>query len=269
MIVEPDLTNHPKFIQLRSLVGDVAMELLVRLWTHCQQNKRGQFWRGANSDYVEVVCAGRSRRGKLFTALRDCGWIHEREDGIEIHDWDKHNASLIARWKRDVKPAQTPTQPATQNPVQPPDRTGQDWTGKDTRGEDGSTHTSAPRVPSVSEVREWAITVGVNADFAQLKLEQATARGDFMKLPWQENWRAMLERFWKEDRVRWERETKKNAPGNSANGHPPGWLEGDEDCWWTWELGLLESAAAGAWSAGDKKKAARMDAIIALRKGGR
>lgn len=156
MIVEPDLTNHPKFIQLKSLLGDVAMELLVRIWTHCQQNKRGQFWRGANSDYVEVVCAGRSRRGKLFTALRDCGWIQEHEDGIEIHDWDKHNASLIARWKRDVKPAQTSAQPATQPPVQTPDRTGQDRTGQETREPDGSgINKSSQLTPTLEEAVAW------------------------------------------------------------------------------------------------------------------
>lgn len=136
MIVEPDLTNHPKFIQLKSLVGDVAMELLVRIWMHCQQNKRGQLWRGANSDYVEVVCAGRSRRGKLFTALRDCGWIHEREGGIEIHDWDKHNASLVARWNRDASPAQTATQPAALTFVHAPDRTGQDLSATNGKGVD-------------------------------------------------------------------------------------------------------------------------------------
>ena len=62
---------------------------------------------------------------------------------------------------------------------------------------------------------------------------------------------------------------KKTAPGNAADGHPPGWLEGDDEFWWTGELELVKNAAAGAWIAGDKKRAARMDAIIALRKGGR
>ena len=62
---------------------------------------------------------------------------------------------------------------------------------------------------------------------------------------------------------------KETAPGNTTNGHPAGWQEGDADFWWTGELSLLESAAAGAWNGEDKKNAARMDAIIAQRKGGR
>lgn len=81
------------------------------------------------------------------------------------------------------------------------------------------------------------------------------------------DWRSALEsELWKRRQIFGE---KKTAPGNTADGHPPGWREGDDAFWWTWELPLLESAAAGAWSAGDQKKAARMDAIIALRKGGR
>ena len=126
MIVEPDILSHPKFIKLKASVGDGALEMLVRIWTHCQQNKRGQFWRGAGRDYVEVVIAGCTQRGKIFEPLQNCGWIHEHADGIEIHDWDKHNASLVARWNRPQPPAQPP--------AQTPDRTGQDRTGHDMTG---------------------------------------------------------------------------------------------------------------------------------------
>ena len=174
MIVEPDLTSHPKFIHLKALVGDGAMELLVRLWTHCQQNKRGQYWPGANPDYVEVVCAGRSRRGKLFAALRDCAWIHEREDGIEVHDWDKHNASLIARWRRDIKPVQTPAQPPTQTSAQSPaqthDRTGQDLTGPGTTGQGASANNIGTSLtPTLAEAVGWFEHNGSGYTSAQVK----------------------------------------------------------------------------------------------------
>ena len=156
MIVEPDLTNHPKFIQLKSKLGDVAMEILVRLWTHCQQNKRGHFWRGVNADYVEVVCCGRNKKGRFFTALRDCGWIQEKSDGIEVHDWDKHNASLIARWKRDVRPAQTSAQPSTQPPEQTPDRTGQDLKGQEMTGSDGNSNNNGRQLtPTREQAVAW------------------------------------------------------------------------------------------------------------------
>jgi hypothetical protein len=268
MIVEPDLTNHPKFIQLKSQVGDVAMELLVRLWTHCQQNKRGQFWRGANSDYVEVVCAGRSRRGKLFTALRDCQWIHERPDGIEVHDWDKHNASLIARWKRDVKPAQTPTQPATQTPVQPPDRTGQDMTGKDTRGEDGSINNNCGQMtPTLEEAVAWFQKNGSVYTADQVKaafdsLEATKDPGGWWKFgqgrvtDWRSALSSRLALF----------SDKKNARG--ANGHPVGWEAGDADVWWTDSLVDVRAAMNGAALGNDEKTVARLRAILDLREKG-
>ena len=149
MIVEPDILSHPKFIQLKAIVGDGALELLVRIWTHCQQNKRGQFWRGAGRDYVEVVAAGRTQRGKIFEPLRHCGWIHEHADGIEIHDWDKHNASLVARWNRPQPPAQPPAQVSIHPSAQTPDRTGQDRTGPDiTQHEPPLPPKGGPLVPS-------------------------------------------------------------------------------------------------------------------------
>ena len=154
MIIEADIVRHPKFIQLKTLVGDIALEYLARLWAHCQQNKRGQFWAGANANYVEVVITGSSQRGKLFAALRDCRWVHERADGIEIHDWDKHNASLIARWKRAPQPYVDPpvqgsAQQSPQTPVENPDRSGVDRTGQEGRGD-------APTLtPSLDEAVAW------------------------------------------------------------------------------------------------------------------
>lgn len=76
------------------------------------------------------------------------------------------------------------------------------------------------------------------------------------------DWRSAMETRLSDNR-------KKTAPGNTTNGHPTGWQEGDEDLWWTGELALVEGAAAGAWIAQDRNKAARMDAIIAQRKGAR
>ena len=81
------------------------------------------------------------------------------------------------------------------------------------------------------------------------------------------DWRSALEsELWKRRQIFGE---KRAAPVAGANGHPPGWQEGDEDLWWTGELASVEGAAAGAWMAQDRKKGARLDAIIAQRKGGR
>jgi len=156
MIIEADITNHPKFVRLKSLVGDIALEYLVRLWGHCQQSKRGQFWPGATSDYVEVVCTGRSQRGKIFKALLDCRWVHERENGVEIHEWNKYNASLVARWNRDQKPAQTFVQVSAQPSAQTPEGNGGEWTGVDTTQQEVSGGVQPPRLtPSLLEAIKW------------------------------------------------------------------------------------------------------------------
>lgn len=143
MIVEPAITGHPKFVQLKSMLGDKAMEYLVRLWGHCQQSKRGQFWTGANADYVEVICTGDRQRGKIYEALRACRWIHERDGGVEINDWDEHNAALIARWKRPpLKSAQLPAQPPMHVTAQPSaegiEGSGGELSGHDTSGGSGA-----------------------------------------------------------------------------------------------------------------------------------
>jgi hypothetical protein len=144
MIVEPGVVQHPKFIQLKTLVGTMAMEYLVRLWGHCQQNKRGQVWRGATPDYVEVVCCGKvNPRRPVFEALQACHWVELLADGVEIHDWDLHNASLKARWLRVNGSAQKPVQGSAQDGVQEGEQavaqntTGQDRTGQDTNRSTG------------------------------------------------------------------------------------------------------------------------------------
>ena len=40
MIVEPELPDHPDYLLLKKAVGDFAMEALIRLWGHCQSNRR-------------------------------------------------------------------------------------------------------------------------------------------------------------------------------------------------------------------------------------
>jgi hypothetical protein len=125
MIVQPAIVHHPKFIALRADVGDRAMEYLVRIWGHCQVNKRGSMWVGATPQYVEIVAAGETQRGKLFDALKAIGWLHQTPEGIRIHDWDEHNSVLLGRWNRNGshKPAQPPAQVAAQPPAQTPTQT--------------------------------------------------------------------------------------------------------------------------------------------------
>lgn len=134
-------------------------------------------------------------------------------------------------------------------------------------GSEEEAHTGATRIPSISEVREWARTcaAGVDPEFACLKFEQANDRGDFAKPAWLKDWRSKLERFWREDGPDWVAKNKKNArrPGE----RPDGWKAGDQDFWWSDSVADLRGALRGAVQGEDKKTANRLREIIALREG--
>lgn len=106
MRVEPELTTHLKFRRLKAAVGDIAMECLVTIWAHCQQNQRGEFWPGADVAYVEGVCSWTGNKGELFRALVECGkpklgFIVEEPDGVRIHDWEDSNSQTVQNWFRN------------------------------------------------------------------------------------------------------------------------------------------------------------------------
>ena len=95
MIVEPELPDHPDYRLLKKVVGPFAMEALVRIWGHCQSNRRGERWEGKDSDYVEAVAQWDGERGTLFRALVDYGWIIPFDGGVCCHNWEKMNAGMI------------------------------------------------------------------------------------------------------------------------------------------------------------------------------
>ena len=102
MRVEPELPRHPKFRRLERIVGEGAMKYLIALWGHCQNNQRGEFWPGANADYVELICEWDGEPGVLFNALRTCGnpagFIVVENGGVRVHDWDEMNARIVSNW---------------------------------------------------------------------------------------------------------------------------------------------------------------------------
>lgn len=104
MKIEPELVDHPKFLLLRKRVGADALEYLVRMWGHCEANKRGELWRGAGADYVEAVCRWKKRAGDLFLALTEIGWLHEDQGGVRVHDWEAMNWRRVSNWGLGSRP---------------------------------------------------------------------------------------------------------------------------------------------------------------------
>lgn len=103
MIVQPELPDHPDYVLLRTAVGDYAMEALVRLWGHCQNNNRGEHWEGKGAPYVEAVAKWTGEKGALFKALVDFEWVEEIEGGVNIHNWETQNGQLVNAWANGRK----------------------------------------------------------------------------------------------------------------------------------------------------------------------
>lgn len=107
MRVEPELTTHLKFRRLKAAVGDTAMECLITIWAHCQQNQRGEYWPGADAAYVEDMCFWTGQKGELFRALVECGkpklgFIVPENGGLRVHDWEEANSTTVKNWYRNT-----------------------------------------------------------------------------------------------------------------------------------------------------------------------
>jgi hypothetical protein len=125
MIVDPGLTNHPKFLALREAVGEGALEYLIRIWAHCQTVMKGGNWGKVTPHYVEMVAGWGSHwrcKGHLWKALLEpiidgkTGFIEMDGAGnVIIHDWETLNKGLISNWLNGTKggrPRQTRHEPA-------------------------------------------------------------------------------------------------------------------------------------------------------------
>mgnify|MGYP007007270864 CR=1 FL=1 len=108
MRVSPQLLDHPKFLRLQAELAKVdpavnALEILLRIWGHCETSRHGEVWPGADAEYVETVCRWFGEPGKLAAALtKPLGkltpFVVLNGEGATISGWDVHNAGLHASW---------------------------------------------------------------------------------------------------------------------------------------------------------------------------
>ena len=98
MIISPTIVNHPKFVALKSAIGDYAMEALVRIWAHCQEDQRAEFWAEKSPEYLEIIARWSGERLELWTALLRTGWVIEENGGIRVHEWNNYNSTLLRSW---------------------------------------------------------------------------------------------------------------------------------------------------------------------------
>lgn len=120
MKLDPNLLQHPKYLRLFKIFGSDILTFLVRIWGHCEQSRRGEWWEGADDEYVEIVAGWTGSPGVLADALAAVRWIHREEGGIRIHDWDKTNWRAVTSWNavgkggRKTKSEEGPSRPKSQ-----------------------------------------------------------------------------------------------------------------------------------------------------------
>lgn len=98
MKIDPSILTHPKFVRLKRAVGTEALEHLIRIWGHCENARRGEFWKGADATYVEIVAKWDGEEGVLFNALVSIGWIHVEDGAIRVHEWNQTNWRAVSAW---------------------------------------------------------------------------------------------------------------------------------------------------------------------------
>ncbi len=80
MYISDDLTNHPKYKRLRRLIGSGdVLEYLIRLWGHCVKDKRGEYWKEADEDYIADVAGWEKDPKDLVRILLDTKWLVKEE----------------------------------------------------------------------------------------------------------------------------------------------------------------------------------------------
>lgn len=166
MKVEPELMDHPKYLLLRRAVGEIALECLLRIWGHCESNKRGELWRGASPEYVEAVCRWKKRPGDLFIALERFGWVKAEGNAIRVHDWEKSNWRAVSNWELGSRPkakAQANDKPRLSQGPSPLNE------GMSEGVSEAGSLSPEVAVPGPEDCRKWAVAAGVDQDWAERK----------------------------------------------------------------------------------------------------
>jgi hypothetical protein len=99
MIVQPNFPDHWKTQMLVQLLEDPAGPVYVlRLWGHCQNAKAWRFEK-LTPQAIRAICRYPGDAKKLDDALCESGYLRRVDAVVEVLNWEKHNAGLIASWE--------------------------------------------------------------------------------------------------------------------------------------------------------------------------
>lgn len=88
--IDVTFPTHRKTVRLRHLVGDRAVEHLLRLWVAAATGAPSGRLERWTLDDVEAAAAWEGKPGQLSEALESCGWLERHEGTLVLHDWTIH-----------------------------------------------------------------------------------------------------------------------------------------------------------------------------------
>lgn len=136
--VEVSFWTHRKTIRLRSLLGDSALWLPLRLWSYAAQNQSDGDFTDYSPEELAMLLGYTSNAQSMLQALQRAGFM----DGMLIHGWGDYNGYHAAFSER-AKKAATARWEKERSKEKP------EKTGEEKRGEEASIPSS--NAPSMRE----------------------------------------------------------------------------------------------------------------------
>ena len=86
--VQNSFWTHRKTIRLRAKLGDAALWIPPRLWSYAADNQPDGDFSDYSADELAMLIGYSSNASSMLQALQEAGFM----DGMQIHDWQEHNA---------------------------------------------------------------------------------------------------------------------------------------------------------------------------------
>lgn len=111
--VQTSFWTHRKTMRLRARIGDSAFWLPPRLWSYAAENQPDGNFADYSAQELAMLLGYSEDAQAMLQALQELGFM----DGMEIHDWNEHNAyhqtfadrakkAAEARWRGQDKTRQ-------------------------------------------------------------------------------------------------------------------------------------------------------------------
>ena len=86
--VQTSFWTHRKTMRLRARIGDSAFWLPPRLWSYAAENQPDGNFADYSAQELAMLLGYSEDAQAMLQALQELGFM----DGMEIHDWNEHNA---------------------------------------------------------------------------------------------------------------------------------------------------------------------------------